>query len=93
VIDKVTVVLQNCTDTLNIEPGLCNQTYVTSSCDGTDAIDVKAEDVSNVREEQDPVPTTNAKPEVCYMSHFTDVKSPVFSFLSPSVSVCMTPLR
>jgi hypothetical protein len=63
-IDKIMVVLQNYADSLDIEGGSCNQTCVTSSCDGTEAIDVKAEGISAVQKEQDSMPTINAEPEV-----------------------------
>jgi hypothetical protein len=63
-IDKIMVVLQNYTDSLDIKSGSCNQTCVTSSCERTEAIDIKAEDISDVQKEQDPGPTINAEPEV-----------------------------
>jgi hypothetical protein len=63
-IDKIMVVLQSYTDSLDVEAGSCKQTCVTFSCDGTEAIDTKAEDISDVQKKQDPVPTINAEPEV-----------------------------
>jgi hypothetical protein len=89
------VVLQNYTDSLDIEAGSCNQTCVTSSCDGTDAIDIKAEDISDVQKEQDPVPTLNAEPEVgcrsaCLLGTFRRCEeSPVVFPVSICVSIWM----
>jgi hypothetical protein len=61
---KITVVLQNCKGLLNIEPDVCSQAHVVSSSDETEAIDTKAEDISDVQKEQYSVPTINAEPEV-----------------------------
>jgi hypothetical protein len=91
------VVLQDYTDSLNIEAGSCNQTCVTSSCDGTEAIDIKTEDISDVEEEQDPMPTINAEPEVgcmsvcLFLSTFHRYEgSPILFYVSICGSVCMT---
>jgi hypothetical protein len=48
VIDKGTMLLQNCMDILNVEPGSVSETCPTSSHDGDQIIDVKVE--------EDPVP-------------------------------------
>jgi hypothetical protein len=54
VIDKGTVLLQNCMDILKVEPGSISETCPTSSHDGDQIIDVKVE-VSDTQEEQDPL--------------------------------------
>jgi hypothetical protein len=49
-IDKGTVVLQNCMDFLKVEPASCSETCPTSFHDGNHISDIKVE--------EDPVPVT-----------------------------------
>jgi hypothetical protein len=64
VIDKGTMLLQNCMDFVRIEPGSDSETYPTSSRDGNPMIDVKVE--------EGPIPITSkcmkAEHEVSCMS-------------------------
>jgi hypothetical protein len=57
-IDKVVLPLQNCINLLKVVPGLYNEIYLTSSQDGNEVMNTKAE-VTDVPEEgDDPVLTT-----------------------------------
>jgi hypothetical protein len=53
-IDKGTVVLQNCMASLKIEPGSISETCPTSSHDGDQIIDIKVE-VSDTQQVEDPL--------------------------------------
>jgi hypothetical protein len=65
------MVLQNYTDTGNAVPGPCAETC-TASHDATQAMNIKAEEVSDADEKRDPVrvtlPKMKAEPEVSCMS-------------------------
>jgi hypothetical protein len=71
VIDKEMMVLQNYTNLEDIVLGLCGETYPTSDA-ANQAMNVKAEEVSDIKEEEDPVPITfqkiKAEPQVSWMS-------------------------
>ena len=54
------VVLQNSMDLLNVELASCNETRVTSTCDGNEVIDIEAERVSDISEVADQVMTIAA---------------------------------
>jgi hypothetical protein len=57
--DKCMVVLQNCVDLEKHVPGLCSETYPTSSHDANQAMNVKGKEVSDIEvEEKHPVPVT-----------------------------------
>jgi hypothetical protein len=71
VIDKDMMVLQNYTNSENILMGLYGETH--RAChDANQAMDIKAEDVSDAKEEEHPVaitfPGIKAETEVRYMS-------------------------
>jgi hypothetical protein len=51
--------LQNCMDILKSECGPCAGTYQMSSDDGNQFVDIKVEDVTDMKEEEDPWPTTS----------------------------------
>jgi hypothetical protein len=55
IIDKGTVLLQNCMDLLKDMHGSCSETCPTS-CDANQIISIKAEDVPDTEEEEDSVP-------------------------------------
>ena len=90
------VVLQNCMDTLQSEPGPCSGTCPMSSDNVNQGVGIKVEEVSDMKVEEDPEPTTSplikTEPSVscvcvcvcvcidCY-SHGTDIQN----FLSFSV--------
>jgi len=63
-IDNYVLILQNCMDSLKVEPGSCSETYATSSCVENQVIGIKVEEGSNV-EEEDPllIPFTPIKSE------------------------------
>jgi hypothetical protein len=69
VIDKGMVVLQNCMDFMKVEPGSDSETCH----DGNQVIDMKAEDVTDMQED-DPVlmtsPVIKAEQEVCLCIHY-----------------------
>jgi hypothetical protein len=50
------LVLQDCAHSQEDVPGSCTETYSTSSHDANQAINIKVEDVSDVEEEENPVP-------------------------------------
>jgi len=62
------VVLQNCMDQLKCDLGSSNKTCVTSMLDGNEEIDIEAEMVSNMTEEEDQesrtVPVIKTEPTV-----------------------------
>jgi len=65
-IDNYVLILQNCMDSLKVEPGSCSETYVTSSHVENQVTDIKVEEGSNVEEEEeDPllIPFTPIKSE------------------------------
>jgi hypothetical protein len=70
VIDKGTMLLQNCLDILKVEPGSVSETCPATSRNGNQIIDVKVE-VSDTQEEQDPLlislPEIKAEYEVSCM--------------------------
>jgi hypothetical protein len=51
--------LQNCMDILKSEPGSCTGTCQISSDDGDQFVGIKVEDVTDVKEEEDPAPATS----------------------------------
>jgi hypothetical protein len=86
------VVLQNYMDILKSEPGPCTGTCQMSSDEGKQFVGIKVEEVADMREEEDPEPTTSPliKTEsavsclcVCVscLAHCTDIQN----FLSFSV--------
>jgi hypothetical protein len=48
------VVLQNCMNLLKVEPGSYTETFLTSSYDGSQILNMNTEEVTNVQEE-DPL--------------------------------------
>jgi len=77
------VVLQNCMDILKSEPGSCIGTCQKSSDDGNHFVGIKVEEVTDIKAEVDPGPTTSigikTEPAVSCMSvciqiyvHWTD---------------------
>jgi hypothetical protein len=91
--------LQKCMDVMKSEPGPCTGTYQISSGDGNQVTGKKGEEVTDIKEEEDPWPaaSTGIKTEpavslcvcvcvcVCveFCSHGTDIQD----FLSISVFV------
>jgi hypothetical protein len=69
-IDKDVMVLQNNTNVEKVAPGPCGETYPTSD-DANQAMNIKTEEGSEVKVEEDPEPITfpkmKAEPEVSYM--------------------------
>jgi len=69
---KSLMVLQSHMDVLKDEPGSCDEACVTSSDDGTQVIDIKVEEDSDVKEENDSEqiksPVTWTESEVSCMS-------------------------
>ena len=59
-IDNDVLILQNCMDLLKVEPGSCSETYLTSSHNENQVVDIKVEDSSvgegDEEEEEDPLP-------------------------------------
>jgi len=53
------VVLQNCMDTLKSEPGPCTGTGLMSSDEGNQVVVIKVEEVTDIKAEEDPEPTTS----------------------------------
>jgi hypothetical protein len=72
-IDKAVMVLQNCTNLEKFVPGACGEAYQAYH-DANQAMNIKAEEVSDAEEEEEvgPVPITcqeiKAEPEVSCMS-------------------------
>jgi len=62
------VVLQNCMDLLNSEPGSSNETRVTSTVDGKEVTGIEAERVSDISEVADQetvtIPAIKTEPNV-----------------------------
>jgi hypothetical protein len=54
-IDKIMMVLQNCMDSLKVEPGSDSETYPTPSHDGTQIFDIKVEEASDIEVVKDPL--------------------------------------
>jgi hypothetical protein len=54
------VVLQKCMNMLKSELGSHTETCLTSSGDGNHVFGIKAEEVADIKEEDDPGPTTSA---------------------------------
>jgi hypothetical protein len=88
------VVLQNGMDLLTGEPGSSNKTCVTSIVDGSKGIDMEAEMVPNMTEEeyQEPrtIPVIKTEPEVSGMVvvSVTDVCYKLYVHLPDPISVC-----
>jgi hypothetical protein len=61
-IHKGTMVLQNCMDFLNTEPGLISETCPTSSHDGYQIADIEVEEASDTQKIEDPLLITS--PEI-----------------------------
>jgi len=53
------VVLQNCMDILKSEPGPCSGTCQMSSDNGNEVTGIKVEEVTDMKEEEDPWPATS----------------------------------
>jgi hypothetical protein len=70
-INKDVMVLQNYTNLEKVVLSPCGETYPVSD-DADQAMNIKAEEVSDIDEEEDPVPVTfpkiKAEPEVSCMS-------------------------
>lgn len=67
------VVLHDCVYALRVLPALYTEMYVTSFQDGNEAMDVKVEEVTDVKEEvEDPLaitcPTSDAEQEVSHVT-------------------------
>jgi hypothetical protein len=71
--DKGLLVLQDCAHSQEDVPGSCTETCPTSSRDANQAINVKVEEVSDVEEEENPVPISfpGIKPEQAVSSLFS----------------------
>jgi hypothetical protein len=71
-IDKVMMVLQNCMDSLKVEPGSYSETCPTPSHDGTQIIDIKVEEASDIETVKNslliPFPQVKAEHQVRCMS-------------------------
>jgi hypothetical protein len=71
VVDKDVMALQNYTNVEKVVPGSYDETYPTAD-GGDQAMSIKAEEVSEVKVEEDPQPITfpriKAEPEVSFMS-------------------------
>lgn len=69
---------EKCMELLKSEPDICNETCVASSYDGNQVIDIKVEEVTCIKEEEDPQsvssPVIKTEHEVSCMS-----LSPVYS--------------
>jgi hypothetical protein len=57
-IDKGMVVLQNCIDLQNVVPDSYSETCETYPYDGSQIMNIKVEDVTDMKEEEDPVEIT-----------------------------------
>jgi hypothetical protein len=72
IIDKVMVVLQSHMDLLEAVTSSCSETCLTSCHDRSEIIKVKVENVTDIKEEDDPVqmtfPKTKTKCEVSCIS-------------------------
>jgi hypothetical protein len=88
--------LQNCMDILKSEPGSSSEKCLMSSDDGNQVVSIKTEEVTDMKVEGGPGPTTPAviktEPAVSCMSvwvqccvHCTDIQS----CLSDNVFVCL----
>jgi hypothetical protein len=66
------MVLQHCMDVLKDEPGSCNEACSASSDDGNQIIDIKVEEDTDIKEEDDSEqtksPVTGTESEVSRMS-------------------------
>jgi hypothetical protein len=93
--NKALMVLQNYTNLGNAVPGVCAETC--TSHDASQAMNIKAEEVSDADETEDPlqitVPKIKAEPEVSCMSLYvhcwadiTDMQNCKLCFFSPSLS-------
>lgn len=101
-IDNYVLLLQNCMDSLKVEPGSCSGTYVTSSGVDNQVIGIKVEEGSNVEEEEeDPllIPFTPIKSEyevsvICvrHVGNFTDTQDFMASFSSLFVHWNISPM-
>jgi hypothetical protein len=56
-IDKVVLLLQNCINVLKVVPGSYNETYLISSQDGNQVMNIKADVTDYPEEGEDPVLT------------------------------------
>ena len=69
---KSLMVLQSHMDVLKDEPGSCDEACVTSSDDGSQVIDIKVEEDSDVKEDDGPElvtsPLTEAEHEVSHVT-------------------------
>jgi hypothetical protein len=75
--DKGILVLQDCPHSQEDAPGSCTETCPTSSHNIFQTINIKVEEVSDVEEEEDPLPISfpvvEAEHEVsCFVSSLTD---------------------
>jgi hypothetical protein len=65
-IDKDMVVSQNCMDEVVLSS--CSETCITSPPDGSQIINIKVEDVTDIQVKEDPVPVIKDECEVSCMS-------------------------
>lgn len=74
-IDNSVMVLQNCSNLPEVVPGSYSETFLTSSHDENQVIDIKVEVAKDIEEEEDPLlitfPVTKAEHEVSWMSVYT----------------------
>jgi hypothetical protein len=97
-IDKDMMVLQNCTNSENVLVGPYGETYAACQ-DANQALNIKAEGVSDAEEDTDPVPKTipeiKVEPEVSCMSVYVHCslgryhKCAEISIISICMSVCL----
>jgi hypothetical protein len=98
VIDREVIVLQNCTNLVEVVPGPYSETRTTSDS-ANQAMNIKGEEVSDVEEDPEPVTCLKikAEPEVRYMSvcvsligrYHICAEMPIFFLNSVSLSVDM----
>jgi hypothetical protein len=55
--DNSLMLLQICMGLVKIEPGVCSESCVTS-CDDSEAVDIKVEEYTNGRDKKNPLPIT-----------------------------------
>jgi hypothetical protein len=84
------MVLQNYTNSENILVGPYGETY--PACyDGNQAMNIKAEKVSDTEQEEDPVPKTfleiKAEPEVSYMSLYVHCLADIINMQKFQLSI------
>ena len=69
IIRKRNVILQSCTVSLEVVPGSCSETNITSSDNGHEVISIKVEEDTDVNIKVEKIPAIKAEPEeVSYLS-------------------------